>query len=266
VALTGTKKLTKGEFTMAMTPAATAAGSPGEYGHIKFKPYATAARTDSLRLVQVLQLVEKSTGHANVWAGTEASRNNALTTADPGRGVEGGFSVDVLYAGRTPRANASDPAVSPYYTDDYKARPDAAGNWEDGWQKGGTDQKEAILRDFPNWTNNSTYKFETAAKAQDTGVIYGTIKWQFSIDGGVAKNSSWDAFEAESATFDAAVDKFNETMHNPGASTAPRPPAPAPSPDAGVPDAGPEIRDAGESLPGGVRQPPPQDAGVDGGT
>jgi hypothetical protein len=254
MSLTGTKKVTAGEFTMDMASVEVSGGKSGVFGHIKFKPFATSPRTESLKLLQIAKDVVQPAGTDYTWTGGEARRMNAMTTANPGAGVEGGYFVDVMHANRTPRANASDAAVSPYYNEDYKSQPDAAGNFQDGWQKGGTDQKEAILRDFPGSSGNRTFKFETAAKAEDTGTIYGTVKWQFTIENSKIKNDDWTVQNSESATFNAAVNQFNETYKNPGASTAPSPPSA--SPDAGVPDAGPPIQDAGESLPGGIRETP----------
>jgi hypothetical protein len=240
MSLSGNKKVACGEFTLSMVPT-TRDGKTGVEGHLKFLPYATAPKSDKLRLLQVVRTTEPA-GNDLKWTGGEARRNDAQTTANAGTGVEGGFFVDSLYANRTPRQNSTDAAVSPYYTEDYLSNPNAAGNDEDGWQKGGTDQKAALLYDFPGSGGNLKFKFETAAKGEDNGTIFGTVKWHFTVENHKVKDDDWSVENGVSATFNAAVNQFNETFHNPGASTAPQPatspPTSAPTGPTTTPDAG----------------------------
>jgi len=233
MSLKGSKTLKKGKFTMDLAPGKGDGGHSGVFGHIHFMPAKKAPKTDSLRLLQIVKLVEKDGSDAS-WAGTdEARRDDAMTTKDKKAGVEGGYFVDAVYKNRAPRTDAADAAVSPYYNEDYKDRADVAGNFEDGYNKSPTDRKEAVLRDFPGTSGQDKLKFsfETAAKAEDKGIIFGTVKWHFKINKGKVSDMGWSAHEHQSATFDAAVAQFDETFHNPGASTAPKAPDDEPTSD-----------------------------------
>ncbi|MCG8422413.1 MAG: hypothetical protein MJE77_31240 [Proteobacteria bacterium] len=212
----GKKKVKAGEWEMNLAAVEAAGGKCGERGTLKFTPNAKARDTNNLRLLQIVKLVDASTGGDYNWSGGEARRNNAMTTEDKSKGVEGGFFVDHSAAAASPRSKKGDAAVSPYYRDYW---PNTSSS-QDGHKKGANIQG-ASLWDFPGWSQDSTFRFETAAKGADNGYIYGTVKWQFEISGSKIKNESWSAHDGQSATFDAAVDQFDEVYKNPGASTAP---------------------------------------------
>jgi hypothetical protein len=240
MSLTGKKSVTAGEFTMSMVSTPASGGFIGEKGTIDFRPFATAKKTNNLRLLQIVQLRDKASGADFDWSTTaEARRNTARTTAAPGAsgspGVEGGFFVDHFAAGSTPRTKASDATVSPYYRDH---APNSAQS-HDGWLKSATDIKSASLWDFPQYVPGYTFKFETAAKAADTGAIYGTVKWQFTTAGTTSAptitGNTWDVANGESATFDAAVDRFNDVYHNPGSPSAPAATPPTATPPTATP-------------------------------
>ena len=214
--ITGKKKVNCGEWEMNLAAVEASGGKCGERGTVKFTPNSKAKDTKNLRLLQIVRLVEASTNTDYNWTGGESRRNNAQTTEDKSKGVEGGFFVDHAASSASPRTNKSDGAVSPYYRDYW---PNASSS-QDGHKKG-TSIQAASLWDFPGWSQNSTFKFETAAKGADNGVIYGTVKWQFDIESSKVKNESWSVQNGQSATFDAAVDQFDETYRNPGSSTAP---------------------------------------------
>jgi hypothetical protein len=236
MSLTGKKKVSAGEFTMSMVATPASGGFIGEKGTIDFLPVATAKKTNNLRLLQIVQLREKTAGTDFDWSKTaEARRNDSMTKAAPGAsgapGVEAGFFVDHNASASTPRTAASDASVSPYYRDHW---PNSAES-HDGYVKSSTDVKSASLWDFPQYVPGYTFKFETAAKGADNGAIYGTVKWQFTTAGTTAaptvSGESWDVTESESATFDAAVNQFNDVYHNPGSSSAPvATPAATPTP------------------------------------
>jgi hypothetical protein len=218
MSLKGTKKVSAGEFNIDMEKVEATGGNCGERGTIQFTPNAKAKDTNSLRLVQVARLVEASKNADFQWTGGEAPRNQMRTTADLTHGVEGGFFVDHFAGSANQRSSASDPAVSPYYRD-YAPNPFSS---EDGHKKGETDIKAASLWDFPGWSQDSTFKFETVAKGEDTGVVYGTIKWQFSVKSSKVIDESFSVQDNSTTTFNAAVGRFNEYYKNPGASTAPK--------------------------------------------
>jgi hypothetical protein len=94
---------------------------------------------------------------------------------------------------------------------------------QDGSKKGKAIQ-EASLADFPSSTTNTRFTFETAAKATDTGHIYGTVMWGFTISDaakGVVDTEHAYGRDVTTLTTDKAIEKFNEFYRNTGSSTAP---------------------------------------------
>jgi hypothetical protein len=141
------------------------------------------------------------------------------TTADAKSGVDPGYFVDHSAAAATPRTAKADAAVSPYYRDYW---PNATSS-QDGSKKGSAIQ-EASLWDFPGWGAKGRFSFETAAKAVDTGYIYATLTWGFTISDpakGEVTGQYADAHFVQSSTFNAAVAAFDKFYKNPGATTAP---------------------------------------------
>lgn len=215
--LTGKHPVTGGEFKMNLKTESHPGAKNGMSGTIKFKANDTAPDSTSIRLLQVVRTENLTTGKDYVWTGGEADRNKMMTSAAPG--VQPGFFVDHSAAAASPRSKKADPAVSPYYRDYW---PNAAAS-RDGSKKGKT-IKEASLWDYPGWSRNMRFSFETVAKASDTNHVYGTVMWGFTIS-----DASKGKVEKERAvgrnvtllTTDKAIDKFNEFYKNPGASTAP---------------------------------------------
>jgi hypothetical protein len=195
---------------------------PGEKsglrGTIRFRADEKAPDTKSLRLLQVVRTEDLTTGKDVVWSGAEADRNKVMTSASPG--VQPGFFVDHSAAAANPRTSRGDPAVSPYYRDYW---PNARSS-QDG-SKAGKKVRDASLWDYPGSYRNVRFSFETVAKATDTGHVYGTVAWGFTI-----KDASKGLIVEERAvgrnvtlkTTDEAVRKFDEFYRNPGSSRAPR--------------------------------------------
>ena len=222
MSLTGKKSVSAGDFEMAMAKVEATGGSCGERGTVKFTPNARARDTNNLRLIQV---VKTTTGGPSApdfsLAGTpEARRDSMMTTARAASGsqpaIEAGYFVDHQAATSTPRTAASDPAVSPAYRDHWAN----ASQSQDG-HKRGTDIASASLWDFPQDVNNGSFLFETEAKGFDNNVVYGTVKWQFTIASSKITGETWSVQDNASATFNAALDNFNQAYHNPGSSSAP---------------------------------------------
>jgi hypothetical protein len=190
-------------------------------GTIKFTADDTAAPdSTSIRLLQVAKVVNLKTGKDHLYTGAEKNRNQVMTPSGI-PGVQEGFFVDVVHANRSPRTNKTDPEVSPYYIDDYKAL--AKPYNKDGSKKGKT-VTEASLGDAPNWNIDSQFSFETVAKASDTGHIYGTVMWGFTISDAAKGTVEKERAVGRNVTLkstDIAIEKFNEFYRNPGASTAP---------------------------------------------
>ncbi len=209
-----------GDFKMNLKTESHPGAKCGMSGTIKFKANVKAPDSTSIRLLQVVRLEDLSTGTDYKWTGGEAGRNKVMTTADKKTGVEGGYFVDKLHAALKPRTSKADKAASPYYIDDY---PGTGPNNQDGSKKGKA-VTEASLWDYPGWSQKSRFSFETVATAADTGHVYGTVMWGFTIsDGakGTVEKEYATGRDVTTRTTDKAIEKFNAYYRNPGASTAP---------------------------------------------
>lgn len=218
--LTDKLPVNEGDFKLNLKTESHKGAKSGMSGTIKFKANSKAPDSASIRLLQVARLEDLSTGKDYPWTGGEANRNKIMTAEDKSRGIEGGFFVDRIHAGLGPRTSKTDKAVSPYYIDDY---PGTAPTNQDGSKKGAS-ITEASLGDYPGWSQNCRFSFETVAKASDTGHVYGTVMWGFTIsDGAKGKVEKERAVgrNVTLATTDKAIEKFDQFYRNPGASTAP---------------------------------------------
>lgn len=217
--LKGKHTVTDGTFDINLKTESHPGAKNGMSGTIKFKASDKAPDSKNIRLLQIARDEDLTTGKEYVWTGGEANRNKVMTTDDKTKGITGGFFVDLLHANRTPRTSKADAPVSPYYIDDYGT----GGGNQDG-SKAGKTINEASLWDFPGSSGNRRFSLETAAKGADTGYIYATLTWGFTISD-AAKGKVDHEYAAphliQSATFDAAVKNFNEFYKNPGSSTAP---------------------------------------------
>jgi hypothetical protein len=215
--LTGKKAVKDGEFDLNLKTESHPGAKNGMSGTIKFTASDKAPDSNNIRLLQVIRNEDLTTGKEYVWTGDEANRNKVMTTAS--KGIDPGFHVDRIPKGLSPRAKATDPRVSPYYLDNFGA----GGGNKDGSKKGKT-VKEASLWDYPGSWGNRRFSFETAAKGADTGYVYATLTWGFTISDaakGKVDTEHADANRSPSATFGAAVKAFNEFYKNPGSSKAP---------------------------------------------
>jgi hypothetical protein len=189
-------------------------------GTIKFKANNKAPDSTSIRLLQVIKDLDLTTGKDYVWTGGEANRNKMMTTADKSTGVESGWHVDHFPGAANPRSKAGDAPVSPYYRDYWPNKTQS----QDGSKKG-TSVSDASLWDYPGSFGNRQFSFETIAKASDTGHVYGTIMWGFTISNAAKGTVDHERAVGRNVTLlssDRAIDKFNEFYRNPGASTAPK--------------------------------------------
>ena len=146
-----------------------------------------------------------------MWTGGEANRNKVMTPTAPG--IDPGYHVDQSYSKISPRTKKADAAVSPYYID--YGNTGVADNY-DGSKKGKA-VKEASLYDYPGWVSKCRFSFETAAKGADTGYVYATLTWGFTVSDaakGTVDKEHATANRGPSATFGAAVKAFNEFYKN----------------------------------------------------
>jgi len=207
-----------GTFDLNLVKATDSAGSTGLSGTIKFTPSATAPDASVIKLLQVVRTEDIDLGGEYVWTGAEADRSSMQTTANATTGVQPGYFVDHSAAAATPRTTKKSRNVSPYYRTYWPNSADS----QDG-SKRGTTVTEASLWDNPSAGNSIRFSFETAAKSVNSGYIYGTVRWGFTVTnpGGKISGETATVHRGPSATFGAAVHEFNEFYKNRGASTAP---------------------------------------------
>jgi len=206
-----------GEFDLDLQTESHPGERSGMKGTIKFTADKKAPDSSSIRLLQVVRTENLTTGKDHVYSGAEANRNKVMTTGD--KRVEEGFFVDHKAAAATPRAAKGDAAVSPYYRDYW---PNASKS-QDGSKKGKT-VSEASLWDYPGSSINVRFSFETVAKAADTGHVYGTVMWGFTISDAAKGTIEKERAVGRHVTLlstDKAIEKFNEFYKNPGSSAAP---------------------------------------------
>lgn len=212
----------KMELDFTKNDAAVAGASASETGEVRFHPNATAPESDEIRLIQVVRMIDTtgvSTTAGEPWKFGSAGnqyRNKTLTANDPAKNIAGGFHVDILPGGATPRTNAADATVLPYYN--------AYATGATGKRRGAT-KASATLWDGPGHPSPIKYSFVTSAKGNDNGVWYGTALWGFEIylDAGKAKiKDEYKSFrQNRGETTDAALVKFDEHFKNPGTPGAP---------------------------------------------
>lgn len=208
-----------GTFNLDMRTVSAPGGDSGMMGLIEFRAAPQTPDSEHIRLLQVVKVTAGSAGLDLQWSGDQADRNKVRTTEDTPHGITGGYFVDHNPAKAQPRGKAKDKAVSPYYNDYYKS-PKIS---REGRKKGST-VEPAVLGDFPGSISERVFRFETAAKATETGYLYASLEWGFEISDaakgtvtGEFARASW----VQSNTFDAAVGAFDEFYRNPGAASAP---------------------------------------------
>jgi hypothetical protein len=207
-----------GTFDLNLVKETDGAGSTGLKGTIKFTPSATSPNASVIKLLQVARLEDIGAGGDYVWTGAESDKNLMQTTANATTGVEPGYMVDHLASVANPRTAKGDAKVLPYYRTYFSN----ATHSQDGSKSGATIQ-HASLWDWPKWASSGRFSFETAAKSVNSGYVYASVRWGFTVTnpGGVISGETATVQRAPSTTFGAAVTAFNEFYKNPGASTAP---------------------------------------------
>jgi outer membrane protein OmpA-like peptidoglycan-associated protein len=134
---------------------------------------------------------------AHVGSGAEAGRQQLMTT---GLDVAApGWFVDAQTA-----ANPQGAPVGPNYIEHWGR----GGRNLFGWLRSPTDWHETSLYDYPWFSMDVDFEFETVAKATDTQNIYGAILWGFQIRSGAVQNEYAYVTNTESATFNEALERF----------------------------------------------------------
>ncbi|HEU4435555.1 MAG TPA: hypothetical protein VFR51_19375 [Pyrinomonadaceae bacterium] len=213
-----TDSVRDGTFDLNLVEETDAEGRTGLAGTIKFTPSATAPDASVIKLLQVVRTEDLDAGGEYVWTGAEADRGSMQTTANDKTGVQPGYFVDHSAAVANPRTTKKSANVSPYYRTYW---PNSTHS-QDG-SKSGTTVTDASLWDHPATAGSIRFSFETAAKSVNSGYIYGTVRWGYTVTnpGGKISGEAATVHRGPSATFGAAVHEFNEFYKNRGASTAP---------------------------------------------
>jgi outer membrane protein OmpA-like peptidoglycan-associated protein len=194
-----------GVFELGM--ATRAAPRPGMEGTIRFLPDPTGPYSAQIGLVQVVNMTDTggrttpSSGSpvdwSNIGTGTEAGRQQLMTT-----GLDGappGWFIDSQTAAHAPGTN-----VGPNYIEQWGTH---ATNYF-GFLRGPADWRETSLYDYPFASFDTDFEFETVAKATDTQTVYGALNWGFSIRSGAVTSEYAYALDAESSTFQEALERF----------------------------------------------------------
>ena len=195
-----------GYFEMEM--ATRGAPRPGLEGDIRFFPDPNGPYSAQIGLIQVVNVTD-ITGQttpasgapvdwSNVGTGAEAARNTIRTT---GADVSPpGWFVDVNSA-----ANAQSSNIGPNYIQHWIS---PAPRNRFGWLRSPTDWGFTSLYDYPWFSFDVDFEFETVAKATDTQAVYGALEWGFGIRSGVVQDEYARASDTQSAVFEEALEHF----------------------------------------------------------
>jgi outer membrane protein OmpA-like peptidoglycan-associated protein len=200
--LMATLPVTLGYFEMEM--ATRAMPRPGMEGHIRFFPDPNGPYSAQIGLIQVFNITDQQStspgkGAPFDYSGTQKEPLNELMTTGT-NGAPPGWSVDVQVETHPRGDNAG-----PNYIEQWGQNP--TDNFF-GWLRSPTDWHETSLYDYPNFTGDVDYEFETVAKATDTQNVYGAIEWGFQIRSGVVQNEYMRVTDMASATFSEALERF----------------------------------------------------------
>jgi hypothetical protein len=190
-----------GTFSVNMTPFTT-----GVSGTIEFDPDPKNCPVCKLiRLVQIVRVFEKP-GVDYTWTGGEAPREKVKTAENKKKGVKAGYFVDHQAAGCSKGKKCS-----LYYREHWPNASDSQDGSNDG-----TTAAKASLWDSPTGDADDVFEFETCARCHDTGTYLRCVDWGFTADSaGAVTLSASSEHASPSATFNAAIAKFNAYYKNP---------------------------------------------------
>jgi outer membrane protein OmpA-like peptidoglycan-associated protein len=232
--LISSMSLPLGGFEMGMQSFNGAGNTPptfsGLSGTIRFIPDVNAPNANSISLVQIVRLTDLGGIDQDPQSmGAPQAPRGALgdpgvrTQDDQARGVEGGFFTDALHkplaAGAPPASPGS--LLSPNYP--FRPLPTGGGSPPQvpGFKRSSdpADIRSASLFDSPGATGagaNFSFKFETAARSEDTGIVYGALNWGFRLHAGVVEGEFLNPQASQSATFDEALERHRDFyVHEP---------------------------------------------------
>ncbi|GEA86734.1 OmpA family protein [Cellulomonas cellasea] len=236
-----------GVFEADMRTRQGAASTPPTFsgldGFIRFVPAVGAPNSSKIVMIQIVKLTDLG-GADERSQSIPASRGARGALGQPGvrtqddasRGVEGGFFTDVHHQANpsaTPAAAGS--ALSPNFnfqpagagvTGVAGSTPTPAGGTggvvgqTPGFKRSddAADIRSAALFDTPGSVGraNLIFEFESVAKGEDTQVVYGTVRWGFTLRNGVVENDHITPLEGASATFVEALERHRDFyVHEP---------------------------------------------------
>ncbi|MEC5385356.1 DUF4157 domain-containing protein [Uliginosibacterium sp. H3] len=215
--LTAPQATDMGVFNMAMITQPT---PPGLMGTISFMPDADGPYSAEIGLIQAINITDvpgTSSGTPNTpvdWSqvtdgnsitptnpagtvGTEAGRMDLMTTGNDAAAA--GVYIDSMTA-----TNPSGSQIGPNYVEHF------GNSRQFGWLRSATDRGPAELFDYPSFSFDTNFDFETVAKGTDNQVVYGGVEWGFQIRSGAVIGSSEYArpINATSVNFDEALERF----------------------------------------------------------
>ena len=209
--------VTLGIFDINMTTQpGTATSNPGMSGTIGFDPDPNGPYSAEIGLIQAINITDvggrttPASGLPVDWRnvtdvntgvpGTEAGRMEMMTPGTLG-GAPAGTYIDSLPSA-TPRGSN----IGPNYIEHFGI----GGRNQFGWLRSPTDFGRASLFDFPNFSFDVNFDFETVAKGTDNQTVYGSLFWGFNIRSGAVVGSSEYAFQqdAASSVFEEALERF----------------------------------------------------------
>ena len=247
---TGSYPVTHGVFEIDWQTLEGGVATPpthsGFDGYIRFVPHPDAPNANQIVFIQIAKLTDL--GKADVNAATDPAAQaprGALgqpgirTQDDAARGIEGGFGTDVYHRkDSTATGVATGTPLSP----DYQFQPATSGTTGIGQTQqpavygggiGGVvgqtpgfkrssdagDMRAAAMYDRPGAASsglNVDFEFESVAKGEDTMLVYGSVKWGFGLRAGKVVNEHLTAVDAQSATFDEALERHRDFyVHEP---------------------------------------------------
>jgi hypothetical protein len=132
------------------------------------------------------------------------------------RAVAGEYGID--FSPRDPAARRRTSRRSPTVLQDYVwPRSRRPADNHDG-HKRGANIREAVLCDGPGSADNVMFRFETVARSDDIGLYYGTLWWQFEVDGTAdpetVTRERYGVRPGISDTFRGALANFNRAYAN----------------------------------------------------
>ena len=167
---------------------------------------------DSSRFAEIFSANKKTLAPTMKTADGDKSLPENLSLTIP-KAVVGGFFIDHSTKKFSPRTAKTDPLVPPDYMLPYEKIKDVRQHGS----KAGKAIVPAIMTDGPGGPDHTLYTFETAARCDDTGDIYGTIHWSFegNADAGKVTKETHRVAPGVSDTFRAALTEFDKFYKNP---------------------------------------------------